>query len=231
MQIIPVIDLKDGHVVHARHGDRDRYQPLKTPLCSSSSLCAVMETFLDLHDFDTFYIADLNAITRQGDHAEQIHELSDRYGNIQFWLDNGSQLMEVDEPRASNLTPVIGTESQHHLGVKPRQNYILSLDFTGEERLGHPLLFENKDVWPQNVIIMTLARVGSHSGPDTVKLAEYKKKHPDKQFIAAGGVRDGNDLKRLIDIGIDKALVASALHSRAITGEDIKKLQTKKYPV
>lgn len=231
MQIIPVIDLKDGHVVHARHGDRARYQPIKSPLCSSSSIFAVMDAFLDLHDFDTFYIADLNAINRQGDHAEQIYELSKRYGGIEFWLDNGCQLTDVDEPRPPNLTPVIGTESQYHIGEKPRQDFILSLDFTSEDRLGDPLLFENKALWPQDIIIMTLARVGSHSGPDVVKLAEYKQKHPDKQFIAAGGIRDGNDLNQLQNIGIDKVLVASALHSCAITSDDIKKLQTKKYPV
>ena len=66
MKIIPVIDLKDGVVVHAQQGIRDLYQPINTALCQSSDIYQVIEAFLGVYDFDTFYIADLNAITHQG---------------------------------------------------------------------------------------------------------------------------------------------------------------------
>ena len=72
MKIIPVIDLKDGVVVHAHQGMREQYQPIGSNLCQSSDIYRVIEAFLGVYDFDTIYIADLNAITHQGDHDRLI---------------------------------------------------------------------------------------------------------------------------------------------------------------
>ncbi|WP_305907588.1 HisA/HisF-related TIM barrel protein [Methylomarinum sp. Ch1-1] len=229
MQIIPVLDLKDGCVVNARHGDRDHYRPLSSPLCSSSSLFAVIEAFLDLHDFGTFYIADLNAITASGDNQSLIDRLIKHYRDIEFWLDNGSRMSALQN-NTSNLKTVIGSESQHQVTTKPETDFILSLDFKAEQKLGNRELFSAPQLWPQQIIIMTLNKVGSHSGPDFAKLHEYRQRHPDKNFIAAGGIRNAADLVRLESIGIDKALVASALHSGALDSVEIKNLQAKKYP-
>ncbi len=230
MQIIPVIDLKDGHVVKARYGSRSDYQALKTPLFPSSSIFDVMETFLNLHPFEIFYIADLNAITHQGSHQQLINAIVGQYHDIEFWIDDGSQLTAINDEGPKNLKTVIGTESQQSIVHKPSNDYILSLDFKAEQRWGHPQFFESSDLWPQQIIIMTLAKVGSHSGPDFVKLARYCHDFPEKQFIAAGGVRNVQDLQQLKNIGINKALIASALHSGCIDSLEIKKLQTKKYP-
>jgi phosphoribosylformimino-5-aminoimidazole carboxamide ribotide isomerase len=46
MRIVPVIDLKDGAVVHARQGRRDTYQPIASPLCASSDVYRVLDAFL-----------------------------------------------------------------------------------------------------------------------------------------------------------------------------------------
>jgi len=43
MKIIPVIDLKDGVVVHAKQGHREHYQPINTDLCKSSDIFQVIE--------------------------------------------------------------------------------------------------------------------------------------------------------------------------------------------
>ena len=53
MQIIPVIDLKDGVVVHARQGKREHYQAISTNLCQSADIYKVIEAFLGVYDFDT----------------------------------------------------------------------------------------------------------------------------------------------------------------------------------
>ncbi len=231
MQIIPVIDLKEGCVVHARHGDRANYRPLESPLCASSSILDVIDAFLDLYAFDAFYIADLNAINREGDHGRQIDNVVRRYKSTEFWLDNGCGLSDLTKPRPSNVTPVIGTESQQRIGKIAHREFVLSLDFATDEKLGNPEFFYDESLWPQNIILMTLSRVGSQAGPDAAKLAEYSRNHPAKRFIAAGGIRNDGDLIRLQEIGIDRALVASALHSGAIAAADIAKLRTKKYPV
>lgn len=91
-------------------------------------------------------------------------------------------------------------------------------------RLGAESLFTNPEYWPNDIIIMTLERVGSDSGPDIEKLAAFRKAYPGKNFIAAGGIRNREDLAALQKIGIQQALVASALHSGAIGRADLAAL-------
>jgi phosphoribosylformimino-5-aminoimidazole carboxamide ribotide isomerase len=234
MKIIPVIDLKDGVVVHAKQGRRDQYQPINTRLCRSSNINSVIEAFLNLHDFSTFYIADLNAITHQGHHEQLIDELLARFPELTFWVDRGYQSHSQRRGRPDNYMPVLGSESFRDETIGEIKafdnNFILSLDYSSSDALGAKSLFSNPSLWPDHIIIMTLARVGSHSGPDLDKLSVFCRQHRDKNFIAAGGVRNKQDLADLSEIGVKQALVASALHSGHLSADDIKNLQTKKYP-
>jgi len=72
---------------------------------------------------------------------------------------------------------------------------------------------------------MTLAQVGGHQGPDYAKLRQFCSDYPDKNFIAAGGVRHADDLMQLQQIGVKQALIASSLHSGAISQSDIERLK------
>jgi phosphoribosylformimino-5-aminoimidazole carboxamide ribotide isomerase len=234
MNIIPVIDLKDGVVVHARQGLRDQYQPINTGLCRSSDIDSVIEAFLSLHAFSTFYIADLDAITRQGSHEPLINKVLVRFPALTFWIDSGHRSGERYAGRPGNSVPVLGSESFCEETVDElkafNNNFILSLDYSPTDALGPKSLFHRPDLWPDRIIIMTLARVGSHRGPDLDKLARFCRQYPDKHFIAAGGVRNKQDLTTLSGIGIRHALMASALHSGHLSAGDIKNLQAKKYP-
>jgi phosphoribosylformimino-5-aminoimidazole carboxamide ribotide isomerase len=226
MKIIPVIDLKDGTVVHARHGNRHYYQPINTDLCKSADIFQVIQAFLGIYVFDTFYIADLNAITNQGDHNQLVNEVLTWYPQLTFWIDRGSQQFNKYSPE--NMRPVLGSESYRSETVAEiksyKNNFILSLDYLRSDALGAASLFSNPGFWPDNIIIMTLDRVGSNNGPDLEKLTEFCKQYPDKNFIAAGGIRHKLDLMALSEAGIHQALVASALHSGAITANDITEL-------
>jgi phosphoribosylformimino-5-aminoimidazole carboxamide ribotide isomerase len=71
---------------------------------------------------------------------------------------------------------------------------------------------------------MTLARVGSGSGPDMDRLRSINAKAPDRRVYAAGGVRDAADLVALRRAGIAGALVASSLHNGKLTGAQIARL-------
>jgi len=234
MKIIPVIDLKDGLVVHAKQGQRDDYRPINTALCQSSALMDVLQAFLALAEFDTFYIADLNAITGTGNHCDQLLSIMERFPSITFWVDAG-RLSELNMPKLpQNWLPVLGSESFNDQNLAEldalNNNFILSLDFLGMTTLGADALFNNMKQWPEIVIIMTLDRVGSQQGPDLKKLAGYATTYPDKSFVAAGSVRDRVDLVALQNIGINHALIASALHSGQINSADITNLKAKKCP-
>ncbi|MCK5830552.1 MAG: nickel transporter [Methylococcales bacterium] len=235
MEIIPVIDIKDGLVVSAQQGQRDSYQPIKSTLCSLSTIESVLNGFLSVHAFATIYIADLNAITNTGNNYNLINQVITKNKEIDFWVDNGKKIHELAIPNHTNQKSIIGSEYQNMTAfqdkVQPIKNNILSLDFFPSQGYTGPNeLLENSTLWPENVIIMSLEYVGKNAGPDIERLKFFYQKHPDKIFIAAGGVRNEKDLFSLKKIGINYALVASALHSGTITAKVIKNLQTKKYP-
>jgi phosphoribosylformimino-5-aminoimidazole carboxamide ribotide isomerase len=225
MKIIPVIDLKDGAVVHARQGQRDQYQSINTNLCQSSDIYQVIEAFLSVYDFDTIYIADLNAITRQGNHENLISDVLAYFPHILFWVDSGYQRCKK---YPDNYLPVLGSEcySDETLSELDAfgKRFILSLDYSMSEALGAKSFFSDQSLWPETIIIMTLDRVGNNQGPDLDKINWFCRQYPQKNFIAAGGIRNTADLQTLKQAGVQQALIASALHSGAIRHEDIKNL-------
>ncbi len=225
MRLIPVIDLKDGVVVHAQRGQRASYQPINSPLSPSANVYNVIEAFLQLDNFSVIYVADLNAITQQGDNQVLIHDVLRHYPLITFWLDAGYQSPNLVFAEVSNYRLVLGSECCTAQQITVTKNALLSLDFSSHnEPLGETALFDDSQLWSEQVIIMTLARVGSDLGPDIEKLRYYQQTYPQIDFIASGGVRNKDDLQQLKAIGIDKVLVASALHAKTITKSDIDNL-------
>lgn len=166
------------------------------------------------------YIADLNAIAGQGNHAELLAEILAEFTKIAFWIDGGHPICNDDLLARKNFIPVLGTESFHNENVteieKYNKNFILSLDHSLKGELGASSLFASQSLWPDNIIIMSLPRVGSGQGPDMDKLSTYRKQFPQYNIIAAGGIRDAEDLRPLEQIGVKQALVATALHNGKI---------------
>ena len=225
-ELIPVIDLMGGLVVHARAGERDRYRPLEqSRVTAGPEPTAVVEGLLALHPFRTLYIADLDAIRKQGDHKLLILRLRQSFPALRFWVDAGfAGECTCRRFLAADLGDlVLGSESQSDPGLldlfgqDPR--LVLSLDFQGERRLGAADIFAQPERWPRRVIAMTLARVGSGGGPDRQRLGEVLAAAPDRQVFAAGGVRGLEDLRDLATLGCAGALVASALHDGRLDRE------------
>lgn len=229
MHIIPVIDLKDGVVVHAKQGLREHYAPINSPLCPSSNLEHVIAAYLSLHAFTIFYIADLNAIA--GDHCHKVllSRLLDQHPHLTFWIDSGFQSAPTLYQQYANYWPVLGSESyttENYIHLANFQKrYILSLDFSATVPLGAPEIFTFCAIWPKHIILMTLQRVGSNQGPDFEKLHDFMQNFPDHRFIAAGGVRHLSDINALSQMGIHSTLLASALHAGAISAAALQALQ------
>ena len=230
MEVIPVLDLKQGVVVHARMGRRDQYRPIETPLASTSSPVDVARGLLAIHPFETFYIAELDAIEHAGDNDAALTRLKTALPNVVFWVDNGV----ADLARANSWLDaglgnlVLGSESQRDSALVRRlsrdDRVILSLDYRGDAFLGPAALLSDAADWPGKIIAMTLARVGSANGPDLDRLAAIRARAPDKLIYAAGGVRDPADLAALRRAGIAGALVASSLHNGKLTGAQLARL-------
>ncbi len=226
MQIIPVIDIMNGLAVHARQGNRQCYQPVQSMLCDSSEPNVVIDGFLALHPFTTIYIADLNLLSANGDNTQLITCLLKQYPNIQFWIDQGV-LYKDDHQFPHNWKQVIGTESLtdsiYARVVSNQTDLILSLDFS-ESLIGSNQILNNPNQWPQQVIVMTLSKVGTNAGPDWARLEKIQQLAIHSQIIAAGGIRDADDLKRLSEMGIHNALLASSLHTGQFSADAIQML-------
>ena len=224
IKLIPVIDLKDGIVVHAKYGQRDNYQPIQSVLSEQPDIYSVLNGFLRLHAFDTLYIADLNAITQNGDNSTLIRQVLNDFPTIMFWIDAG-KIHPQKFPQ--NHMPILGSEyMDKHCATYLAQfnhEFILSLDHgVFGERLGAAELWHEPNYWPKEVIIMTLARVGSSQGVASEELQHFNEAHPNKQCIAAGGVRNMNDIALLKKYNVKGVLLASAFHLGAITAENLK---------
>jgi len=231
MLVIPVIDIRHGCVVRAAGGRRDDYQPIKTPLSQSSKPLDVARGLLGLHDsLRALYIADLDGIEGRGRNLEMLISLSEALPDVQLFIDDGSAIpdaLAVYRERPS-LWPVIGSESLASASdlaplTSASPNVVLSLDWRGDEFIGPPAVLETAEAWPRNVIVMTLARVGSGRGPDFDRLRLVKALAGDRRIFAAGGVRHAEDVIALSGLAAG-VLVASALHDGAIDRDDLKRL-------
>jgi phosphoribosylformimino-5-aminoimidazole carboxamide ribotide isomerase len=109
-------------------------------------------------------------------------------------------------------------------GERGSSPWVLSLDFRGDEFLGPRELLDDAGLWPDRVIVMTLARVGTGGGPDLARVNEIIGRAGARRVYAAGGVRDRDDLCALHAAGAAGALVASSLHDGAIKTGDLEEI-------
>lgn len=231
VEVVPVLDLKGGAVVHARRGERSQYRAIETLLASTSRPIDVARGLLSIYPFATFYIADLDAIERKGDNDAALMLLKAEFPGLVFWVDNGvADLASAERWLDTGLGDlVLGSETQNDdtlvRDLSGDGRVILSLDFRGEAFVGPTPLLRDADTWPGRVIAMTLARVGSEMGPDWDRLSAIKSRAAAKRVYAAGGVRNAADLAALERAGITGALVASCLHNGKLVGAEIASLQ------
>lgn len=216
--IIPVIDLKGGKAVRAAGGDRARYQPLISPLSPDAEPLSVARGLMALAPFPRLYIADLDAIAGNGGHAETVAAIRAAFPGLELWVDSG---LATAADCGTHIHPgtriVLGSESLTDPALPSQVDCILSLDFRQGRFLGDARLLADAQLWPQDVIVMTLDRVGAGAGPDFERLAAIIARAGTRRVYAAGGVRSAADLESLAAAGVHGALVSTALHSGAST--------------
>ncbi|NWG09311.1 MAG: hypothetical protein HXX80_03210 [Nitrososphaerales archaeon] len=241
MRIIPVIDIMGGVVVHAKGGQRDHYQAIKSHLCETSNPIDITLALKTKFGFRELYIADLDSIMRRGDNTSilrRIYELS----RMKIMVDSGvNDVQKVrDLLQAGVEKVVVGTETLTNLRVLKS-----ILEFAGEKRVivsidleKGRVLSKNKEiarmspkilakrlelVGVMELIILDLFRVGSESGAD-IELARGLVGSISIPIIMGGGVRDIVDIISLRNLGISGVLVSTALHTLKIRKEDLSRL-------
>jgi phosphoribosylformimino-5-aminoimidazole carboxamide ribotide isomerase len=225
VEVIPVVDIRNGLAVRARAGHRDAYRPIETPLAPSAEPLAVAEGLLAAVPARRLYIADLDAIEGRGANEILLQRLAAALRPVELWIDGGFATLgaarAVLEGRLGR--PVLGSESQTDLeAVRALGDAgILSLDSRDGRPLGPPELHEDAALWPRDLILMTLARVGSAAGPDLDRIADARRRAPHCRLFAAGGLRGPEDLAPLTDAGAAGVLVASAIHDGRLRREHL----------
>ena len=227
MEIIPVIDLKHGHVVHARRGDRASYAPLVSTLCESSLALPVAAALINFCHPRHLYIADLDAISGEGDHRDEIGALHNAFPEISLWVDAGfKNVAAISTAKACfDFVPVLGSESITSIDtfsklIAAAPTAVISLDFRGESFIGPPELINAVANKPNRIIHLNLKQVGSSAGPDFAGIEALRKRAPNAQIYCGGGVRDMDDLRQLDALGVQGALVATALHEGSLARID-----------
>jgi phosphoribosylformimino-5-aminoimidazole carboxamide ribotide isomerase len=238
MQILPVLDLMARQIVRGIAGRRNEYRPIVSTLVDSAEPLAVARAMRERFGFEEFYLADLDAI-QTGTAAESVYRqlVAERFG---LWIDaglrnGGDPLLEV----LSTINPtgiVIGLESVEGPEALRRivaaigvEQAIFSLDLKAGRPLGRVDLWGTDVAWDiaqraievigiRRMIVLDLARVGVGGGVGTEELCtRLKNAYTDLELTAGGGVRGIDDVNRLADAGVDRVLVASALHDGNIT--------------
>ena len=233
MRIIPVMDLKDGQVVHAIRGRRDEYRPIRSSLITSSSPGAVATAFRDRLGFRELYVADLDAIAGMQPAWELYRELAGL--GLRLIVDAGVR----DLTTAGAVRCAAGSGAVVVLGLEtvPGPAFIAqvvatigaeSIWFSLDLRHGRPL--GNPSVWsttsPEGIarevaalgvtkfVVLELTRVGARGGTGTAELCGRLLRDLPRpiELFAGGGIRDAADVRELEEVGVSGVLVATALH-------------------
>jgi phosphoribosylformimino-5-aminoimidazole carboxamide ribotide isomerase len=241
LEIIPVMDILNGTVVHAIKGIRSKYKPIKSVLSTSANPLEVAMAFRS-RGFNKLYIADLDAIMGKEINFAILRQIRDKTG-LELWVDAGfNELKRAEEALKNGVSKIIiGTETLPSLNFLKKairlfgkEKIVVSMDLRNRTIISRFMLDDHNDhasllreFWKMGIlqiIVLDLARVGSENGIEIPILKETLK-NPGIRVFAGGGVRDTNDLLELKDIGVSGVLLATALHSGRIP---VKELRRKK---
>ncbi|KXB00171.1 hypothetical protein AKJ47_02605 [candidate division MSBL1 archaeon SCGC-AAA261G05] len=238
MRIIPVIDLKNGLVVHAKAGEREKYEPIESHIADSPEPLSVALAFQNL-GLEELYVADLDRISSNGDNLDILSQLTSRT-RIRIMVDGGFRKASEVKPFVESGVAriVLATETLENFDEirRIRDNYDLSLvgsiDMKGKRvvarspRMRLPfskLIQEFSDAKVEEIIILSLDRVGASVGPDE-ELLRKALEVTTTPLIVGGGIRNITDISELRDLGASGVLLATSLHEGEIGEEEISLL-------
>ncbi len=244
MQIIPVLDLLGGQVVHAAGGNRAGYQPITSQLCASADPLEVAQAIWEQFGLAEFYLADLDALTGglpQWEWYQRLAKLP-----VQWLVDCGPQTKEQvghlvdawDGKLAQTILSLESLSTPQQLAGLIAAVGVSSLTFSLDLRRSVPLATRD---WPDDplkiaelavgsgihrLIVLELAAVGGEQGPGTMGLCQaIRQRFPLIHLASGGGVRHLEDVQDFQAAGCDAVLVATALHRGQLGPGDLRVLR------
>lgn len=244
MQIIPVIDLKDGSVVRGVAGERELYRPVESVLDCDATPKGVADAFVSQFGFQFVYVADLDAIAGAEPNWAAYQAIAS--AGLRLMVDAGTNCVEgatgfIDDSANDVWCTgvVVGLESLRSewdlaalCGAFGPERAVFSLDLRNGKPLAEIPAWRESDPIELvdavvkagfgRLIVLDLASVGVGKGVSVRGLCSLiRSRHPRIEIISGGGVRDRLDLVELAAAGCDAALVASALHDGRLSKRDL----------
>jgi phosphoribosylformimino-5-aminoimidazole carboxamide ribotide isomerase len=243
VELIPVLDVRQGRAVRAGGGDRSRYPPLASVLAYGSDPRDLARACREGLAADQLYVADLDAIAGYGTDVRPAAALVETLARdgTRVWIDAGAgqpeacrQLLEAGAARV-----VVGLETLPDLaslGRLPERLGPDALAFSLDLKDGRPLARspDLTEMGPRTlaraalaagyraIIVLDLDRVGSRKGPGLDLLGEERRRAAGTRWVSGGGVRGAADLRALAAAGWDACLVGSALHDGSIGDAELR---------
>lgn len=242
MNIIPVIDIRNGFAVHAVSGERSGYQAVRSLLTSNAQPVNVLKSLMANFRCVDFYVADLDGIEGRGLN----------HGTIVEMVLTGASLI-VD----AGVTSICAAETMLEIGVskvvlaseslrdistlKTLLNHFDSDKLVFSLDLRHGGLLIEDPAWQgrspldlarlvidlglRQLIVLDLASVGTGNGVPTLQLCrDIRHMAPEANIISGGGVDSIACVQSAADAGLDGLLIASALHDGRLTPAVLKSL-------
>jgi len=245
------MDIQGSQVVRGIAGRREEYQPVQSNLAPTADPTDVARAFARTLSREDVYVADLDAIA--GAHPSWRDLRAIAAAGLNVWLDAGIRdvaaarrlaRFSLDAARTTVARIIVALESVdgpatveaivRELGW---QRVVFSLDLNGgrpissapEWQEAEPLGIAHQvgAMGVRRLVVLDLAYVGTGQGGATLGLCrQIAASMPGVEITTGGGVSAAEDLVALAEAGVDRALVASALHDGRIARADLERIES-----
>ncbi len=239
MDVIPVIDIRNGEGVHASGGLREKYLPVNSPLCPSSEPVKIAATFKHKLKLNSLYIADLDSIVGRGSNLDKVSSIKERTG-MKVFLDLGFKTLKDIPENILSITDkiILSTETiadrkfvSDTINVFGPHSVIVSLDIKDGALLDPYGLFGISpaaafdyftNIGVVDFIFLDLSGVGSENGPgDALTSSLEFCTMKGARIITGGGLGKMDDIRKMFHMDVSGVLLGTALHNLNIGPEEI----------
>ncbi|WP_461214468.1 1-(5-phosphoribosyl)-5-[(5-phosphoribosylamino)methylideneamino]imidazole-4-carboxamide isomerase [Lacticaseibacillus sp. GG6-2] len=238
MQLFPAIDLIDGQSVRLYQGDYDQVSTINTdPIAQAQSFQQAGLHHLHLVDLDGAKAAKPQNLET----IRQIRQACDLFIEVGGGIRTMATIREylalgidrvilgsiaLKDPKL--VADAIKEFGAAHIviGIDAKNDHVATEGWLETSSVTTAeLVAAMAKVGATTFIVTDIAKDGTLAGPNVAMLAGLHAQFQNLTFVASGGMRTPEDLRRLDAAGIDHAIIGKALAAGSITLAQLKELE------
>ena len=238
MKVIPAIDIIGGKCVRLTKGDYDRKTVYPDdPAMIAKSFESAGLTHLHVVDLDgakAGRVVNLDVLRRICDATNLVVDFGGGVrskSDLEKVFDAGVQLITggsiAVRDRSEFETWLADFPGKIILGADVKEGKVA---VSGWQELSSMDVFEFVDYYmdkgAKRIVCTEVERDGMMSGAAEELYQSLVEKFPEAEWVASGGIRHAEDLKKMNEIGMWGAIVGKAFHDGAMTLEELKACQS-----